>query len=238
MKLIKVKGIIIKEVAYKDNDKIVTILTDELGKISCMAKGAKKTNSPILASSQYLVYSEFILSKSKSFYYINSASLIDSFYDLRINFDLLEVAFEITKIVNYITDENQDTSKVLKLLLNTLFVIKKELKDPKFVIAIFKIKLYSLLGFSTNISKCNICKNDFDNIIYYDYVSNVFLCNKCKKEDNIKRYIKLSKPAMLAINYTISNDIKKVFSFDLKDNAKKEYITFGQVYFDTLTNDI
>ena len=46
MKLIKVKGIVIKEVPYKDNDKIITILTDTLGKISCLAKGAKKTNSP------------------------------------------------------------------------------------------------------------------------------------------------------------------------------------------------
>ena len=42
MKLIKVKGIVIREVAYKDNDKIITILTDTIGKVSAIAKGAKK----------------------------------------------------------------------------------------------------------------------------------------------------------------------------------------------------
>ena len=72
MDLIKVKGIVIRETTYKDNDKIITLLTDKLGKISCMAKGAKKNNSPILANCQYLVYSEFVLYKSKNFYMLQS----------------------------------------------------------------------------------------------------------------------------------------------------------------------
>ena len=87
MKLLKVKGVVIKEIAYKDNDKIITLLTDELGKISCMAKGAKKTNSALLASCQLFVYSEFILYKGSTFYHINSAESIDTFYALRIDLD-------------------------------------------------------------------------------------------------------------------------------------------------------
>ena len=58
MKLTKIKGIVIKETSYKDNDKIITILSDTLGTVSVLAKGAKKTNRPSLASSQFLVYSE------------------------------------------------------------------------------------------------------------------------------------------------------------------------------------
>ena len=63
MNLIKVKGIVIKEISFKENDKIITLLTDNLGKISCIARGAKKTNSTLLACSQFLVYSEFVLFK-------------------------------------------------------------------------------------------------------------------------------------------------------------------------------
>ena len=48
MKLTKVKGIVIKETSYKDNDKIITILSDELGKVSVMAKGAKRLIVQIL----------------------------------------------------------------------------------------------------------------------------------------------------------------------------------------------
>ena len=125
MNLIKVKGIVIRETQYKDNDKIITILTDNLGKVSCIAKGAKKTNSPILANAQYLVYNEFVLYKSKNFYYINSATVIDTFYNLRVDLDKLETCFELTRLLNKVTDENEDTSYVLKLFLNTLFILNK-----------------------------------------------------------------------------------------------------------------
>ena len=74
--LIKVKGIVIKETTYKENDKIITLLTDDLGKIACIARGAKKTNSPILANAQYLVYSEFVLYKSRNFYYVNDEKVL------------------------------------------------------------------------------------------------------------------------------------------------------------------
>lgn len=242
MSLVKLKGIVIKEVVYKDNDKIITILTDNLGKISCMAKGSKKTNSPILANAQYLVYSEFILTKGNSFYYVNSASVIDTFYKLRVDFDKLNQAFDLTRIINSTTDENQDTSNILRLFLNTLFVIQNDKKEPKFVEAVFKIKLFTLLGFSSGIEKCSKCSkkvNDLnDDCMYYDYTSNIFLCKDCIREEEKKRYIKISKSTISAINYTIGVDLKKVFSFELKDNSLREYITFGQAYTDCLTNGI
>ena len=104
MRLFKVKGIVIKEVQYKENDKIVTIMTDKLGKISCMAKGAKKNNSSLLSSSQFLVYSEFLLYKGTNFYHINSAEMLESFYNLRIDYDKLEKAFEVAKLLNKLAD--------------------------------------------------------------------------------------------------------------------------------------
>jgi DNA repair protein RecO (recombination protein O) len=235
------KGIVIKETQYKDNDKIITILTDDLGKVSCIAKGAKKTNSPILASSQYLVYSEFVLYKSSNFYYVNSSSIINMFYNLRIDFDKLQIVFELTRLINNLTDENQDTSKILQLFLNTIYVIEKSNKDSSLVVSTFKIKLFALLGFSPRINSCSNCsrsfieKTDNDYDIFYNYIDNTFCCEKCV-EDNKKRYIKINKSTIIAINYIIMSDVKKIFSFELKDVKNLE--TFGQVYADTITNGI
>ena len=74
-------------------------MTDKLGKISCMAKGAKKNNSPLLSSSQFLVYSEFLLYKGTNFYHINSAEMIESFYTLRIDYDKLEYYHHNVKVI-------------------------------------------------------------------------------------------------------------------------------------------
>ena len=229
MNLIKVKGIVIRETQYKDNDKIITILTDNLGKVSCIAKGAKKTNSPILANAQYLVYNEFVLYKSKNFYYINSATVIDTFYNLRVDLDKLETCFELTRLLNKVTDENEDTSYVLKLFLNTLFILNKLNKDEEFVIAVFKIKLFCLIGFMPRIEKCSKCGQVFGEFdakeeIYYDYVSNTFCCGECVKGQDKRRYIKLNKTTLIAIEYIITKksleNSRLIFYSTVTDLAK------------------
>lgn len=241
MNLEKVTGIVIKETQYKDNDKIITILTDKLGKISCIARGAKRVNSPILASSQYLVYSEFVLYRGNNFYYINSSSVKNSFYKLRTDLDKLEVVFGQTRILQKILDENEDTSQVLKLFLNTLYVIENYEMDIKKVEAIFLIKLFSLLGFSPKISSCSSCnrklfEKEEEKCIVYDYVSNSFLCSDCTHNVDTRRCISLSKSTVIAIKYILISEIRKIFSFELKDIH--DLVLFGQVYTDSMVNGI
>lgn len=240
MKLTKIKGIVIKETSYKDNDKIITILSDELGRVSVIAKGAKKTNSPNLASSQYLVYSEFVLYKSTNYYYINSSEVLNMFYNLRVNFEKLQIAFELTKLVYSVTDENQDTSQILKLLLNTLYVIDKLNKDEKLVTAIFKVKLLDILGFTPRLDVCSSCRKkiyeDVEEKVYYNYTNNTFYCRECVLNSSKNKCIEISVPTLIAINYVVRSDIKKIFSFELKE--KYDFELFGQVYTDAISNSV
>lgn len=234
MKLLKVKGVVIKEIPYKDNDKIITLMTDKLGKISCMAKGAKKTNSALLASCQLLVYSEFVLYKGTSFYHINSAESIDTFYSLRTDYDKLQKAYEITKVLNSLVVESEDTENILSLYLNSLYVISKDMLSYDAVMSIFKLKILALLGYSPSIASCCNCNKRMltDNNIgyYYSFNTNSILCgdcyNKLRQEDNIKIkngwYVSLSMAAFYGIVYIIASEVKKVFSFKVEEKALEE----------------
>lgn len=237
MKLLKVKGVVIKEVPYKDNDKIITLMTDKLGKISCMAKGAKKTNSALLASCQLLVYSEFVLYKGTSFYHINSAETIDTFYLLRTDYDKLEKAYEITKVLNSLVVENEETESILSLYLNSLFVISKDMFKFEYVMSVFKLKMLVLLGYSPSIVTCSNCSRrmleDKSNLgYYYSFNTNSVLCGECfnklkkENENKIKSgwYVAISMAAFYAITYIIISDTKKVFSFKVDEKALQEVI--------------
>ena len=240
MKLIKVKGIVIRETAYKDNDKIITILTDSIGKVSVIAKGAKKTNSPYLASSQFLVYSEFVLYQNTGYFYLNSAAVINTFYNLRIDLDKLQTVFELTKLINSVTDENQDCERILKLFLNTIYALDKLDKDKKLIVNAFKIKLFTLLGFAPRQDKCANCSKSLleseDEFVYYNYVDNVFLCENCKGLGDSRSVIRLTKATFNAIFFVIRSDLKKMFSFELKSYT--DFELFGQVFTDTIFSGI
>ena len=49
MSLIETGGVIIKAQEYKENDKLLWIFTEKLGKITVIAKGAKKNKSKLFS---------------------------------------------------------------------------------------------------------------------------------------------------------------------------------------------
>lgn len=234
MKLLKAKGIVIKETQYNDNDKILTILTDEFGKISCIAKGAKKTNSSLLAPCQFLVYSEFVLYKGTSFYHINSAEIIDTFYNLRINYDKLEVAYNITKTLLQAICEGEEAKDILSLFLNTMFVIENKDMSAKLIEAVFKLKLIEILGYMPNIVTCNMCAKQVINKetkkYFYSFVDNSIICEECYKKELLKvdgthkkSFVKISQAVYFACVYVITSNTKKVFNFNLDDTCIEEF---------------
>lgn len=243
MRLFKVKGVVIKDVLYKDNDKIITLMTDKFGKISCMAKGAKKTNSALLGPCQLFVCSEFVLYKGKSFYHINSAEVINTFYNLRSDLDKIDSACEITKILNSFTFENQESSEVLSLYLNTLYMTANIDKDLKFILNVFKLKLLGLSGFVPKFNRCKTCGEDLiknkKETNYLSVNTNHVICEECKNKqkqeskqeenkiqeeyDIYEEYIKVSEPVLFAINYVLISETKNIFKFELTKKSFKEF---------------
>ena len=48
-------GIVLREVNYKESDKILTVLTRDAGKLTISARGCQRKNSPVAAVSQLLI---------------------------------------------------------------------------------------------------------------------------------------------------------------------------------------
>ena len=104
-KIVKTLGIIITETRFGDKDKILTVLTPNLGKITVFAKGAYKGNNGFLAGTELMCMSNMILYKGSKSYHLNELSVKENFYDIRLNFNKLELAVEILKDINKYVDE-------------------------------------------------------------------------------------------------------------------------------------
>ena len=128
------------------------------GKISAFSKGAKKTKSSMLNSSEYLSFSDLILYKSPNDNYsINSAEVIELFYNLRTDVEKLNYAVTISKMVYDVTEENIPASDILQLFLNSLYVISETDKNLDLIFCIFQIRLLAILGFLPQVAKCVNC---------------------------------------------------------------------------------
>lgn len=234
MPIIKTKGIIILENCVNDYDKMLTMLTPDLGKISCSAKGAKRPKNALLAGSQLLCFGEYILYKNPTseIYCVNSCEVIEVFYNIRTDLDKLELASKITKIIQKVTTENQNSNKILQLYLNTLYVISKGEKDFDLILAIFKMRLLAILGFAPNILNCVGCGSR-TNLNFFSFKDNGFKCANCSKQD--KSGITMLEASKNAIQYTICAEPKKIYSFDIPKEAIKEFKTISKIYLEMTT---
>ena len=229
MGTIKTNGIIISENNLGDYDKMLTMLTPGLGKISCVAKGARRQRSALLAGTQFLCFGEYLMYKGANTYNINSCETIEIFYNLRTDLDKLNYAVETTKIIRDVTDENQNSYKILQLYLNTLYTLSETDKNPELVISIFKLKLLCFLGFMPQVQECVNCKQKED-LRSFSLKDNGFKCEACARQD--KSALTMSESTANAIKYIVMAPAKKLFSFKLKDESLNELKLITKLYFE------
>ena len=230
MSTVKIKGIIIAENNMGDFDKMLTILTPN-GKISCSAKGARRPKSQLMAGTQFLCFGEYLLFKGTNTYTLNSCETIELFYNIRIDLDKLQYAAHITKIIQDVTYENQNTYKILQLFLNTLYVISEMDMNLDFVISIFKMKLMCLVGFKPRLNGCCTCQDESKNTEYFSFKDNGLKCETCSKQDT--GTIQISESTKNALRYIEVAPPKKLYSFNISDENKKQLEIIAKLY----TND-
>ena len=202
-------------------------LRQGFGKISCLAKGARRTKSLLLAGTQFLCFGDYMLYKGGEVYRMNSCETIELFYNLRIDFDKLKYAALITKIINDVTTENQNTYKMLRLYLNTLYTISEREKNLDQVLAIFELRLISLLGFKPVIDECTSCREK-ENLNHFSIADNGFKCDICSKQDTSA--IKIMDVTRDAIKYTILSPQEKLFSFTIPEESIRELTIISKLY--------
>ena len=227
MKTVKTKGIIIAEKVMSDFDKMLTILTPNMGKIECVAKGSRRPKSLLMAGTQFLCFGDYMLYKGGENYSMNSCETIELFYNIRTDLDKLKYAVYITKIINDVTTENQNNYKILQLYLNTLYVISNTNKDLEFVTSIFRLRLLSKIGYRPEIEECKTCKEK-ENLTKFSIRDNGFKCTACGKQD--KGAIDMSETTKDAIRYIILSDAKKIYSFQVPKESIEELKIISKLY--------
>lgn len=209
--MLRTEGIVLNEIRFRDTSKILNIYTKKFGKINVMAKGAYNPKSKLIAHTQPFSYSEYRLQRGRSFYYINEASVIDSFYSIREEMERVIYGFYILELINKATPE-EEANEVLFLLLEKSLSILSNLKDGflKFIIA-FELKFMSFLGYRPYIEQCVCCnKNKFSHI-KFSISRGGIICEDCFSNDpRAKTLDKLMYEGMIRLLYAPLDNLDNI----------------------------
>lgn len=180
-----------------------------------------------MAGTQFLCFADYSLYKGNDTYNINSYESIEFFYNIRTDLDKYKYAVHITKIILDVTNENENSYRVLQLYLNTLYIISETDKNLDLILAIFKLRLLCIIGFKPRTEKCSNCGIDTD-IKYFSLKDNGVKCSNCGKTD--KSSIELLPATYDAIKFITMATAKKIFSFNVPETSIKELEIISKLY--------
>ena len=204
-----VKGIVLKTYDYGDSSRIVDVFTLELGRLSFMAKGARRNKSKYLNLTQSFVEASFNLIPGKSMWYIKDGLIKDAHLGLRKTLAHLTCASYAGELISsvLIVDREEDLFYLLQSVLAALEAADQDRLAQ--VMAGFTLKAASFLGFRPTLSRCAECGEPFTHC-FFDTEAGGMVCDhhhkggtvtmSVKDYEKMARFIRLPLAEIVAID--------------------------------------
>lgn len=228
--LTTVKGLVLREKAYGENDKILDILTDSLGLITVSAKGVKKANAKNAGVSQMFAYATFCLSESKGRYILNSAEPIRIFYDIRLDVEKFALASYFCELLLYTSTFDQQSGEVLRLMLNTLHFLEDNRHEMGLLKAIFELRLMSEIGHVPNLIGCCECLSYSEPQMQFDLKGGKIYCERCCGARDLRTFEVIDETLLHAIRYIALTDMERLFGFRLSQDYLEMLMNITERY--------
>lgn len=214
------KGLILRETQYKESDKLLDVLTGDMGRITVKARGVRRKNSPLRSGCQLLCYSELTLFEKNGFYTVNEAEPLEMFMGLRQDIELLSLGSYFAQLLSCISDQDQVSPELLSLGLNSLYALDQLKKPQPLVKAAFELRLMALAGYYPELSGCAVCGEE--NTRFFCFQEGGMLCEDCRKELRAQDGVRLSQGVLDAMEHILHCPAKRLFSFTLPEKLLKE----------------
>lgn len=211
-------GIVIKESAVGDYDRVLSVLTRDLGVIRAFSVGSRRIKSKKNASTSLLAYSRFSLSKSKDAYRVDDAAPREMFFGLRDDIVKLTVAQYLCELCLHTVPEGEPSEEYLRLVLNTFHFLCDPKSDADLLKAIAELRLMTVAGFAPDLLACRACGTYDGKRMYFDTNGSSLICADCLGTPN-NSVSELDGAMLAAMRHIVYSDFEKLFSFSIPHDS-------------------
>lgn len=223
------KALVLREVRYKEADRILTLLTTGHGKLSAKARGALRKTSRTAAATQQLTYSEATLFFNKGKWTVNEAVVLEGFDGLRADITAFSLGAYFAECLDALSIEDQPDPELLQLGLNSLYALSRGMYSQTQIKAAFELRLMCIAGYTPELSGCAVCGRGEPKDPVLSLERGQVCCRRCRNAD-MGNTLPLRKAALAAARYIATAPAKQIFSFSLDEAALRELSDAAEAY--------
>ncbi len=210
---LKTNALVLREVAYQDADKLLTLLTQDYGCLTARARGVRSRSSRLKSACQLLSYGEFTLLERGNFITVTEAELLESFQGLRTDLDKLSLGSYLAQLGESLTRADANDPSLLRLLLLALDALSRLDRPQTLVKAAAELRLLCMAGYAPALEGCAVCGAEYPDRFHVS--QGVLHCAGCKPHLDPGLSMPLTPGALDAMRFICSAPLERLFRFEL-----------------------
>ena len=214
---IKTDGIVIREQTTGEQDRLVTLLTREIGVIRGFVNGGRNPKNKNVSATGLLCYSFFTIEKTaKGIYIIKEATPKEVFFSLRNDIVRLSLAQYFAELAFELSPREENADEFLSLVLNAVYLVAQGKKDIRLIKAATELRLLSVAGYMPSVIACDICGKYESDEMQFSFATGKLYCDECTPNEAV---IPVPSGVVYAMRHICLSEPQKVFSFSLSDGS-------------------
>ncbi len=214
MEQIKFTGIVLKSIDYKEKDKLLTIFSLELGKITATLKGVKQDKAKLKFAAMPFCFAEFVATNKNGFLTITECSQIESFYNTISNYSKSLVGFLMLEISCIIMQKQPDERWFLTLM-NFLKELEFGKSDENIIELKFMLETLNKVGYGLSFDNCSECGLKFVGDVYFNLEMGELECAACASINSKK----LTRQQFAVLKLINENPLNKLSTLKQKTDV-------------------
>jgi DNA repair protein RecO (recombination protein O) len=181
MTLFRDRGVVLRTIRLGEADRIVTLMTEQHGKVRAVAKGVRRTTSKFGSRLEPLSHVALMAWQGRSdLDIINQVEVVDTFRPVREDLDRMSAAMAMLEVVDQIGQERHGNPRLYEMLVGALTALAD--RNSPMVGPAFFLKVLALEGSAPVLEVCVSCgEEDSELLVAFDIVEGGVLCRSCRR---------------------------------------------------------
>lgn len=176
MSIYRTQAVVLGSHKFGEADKIVVMLSEDLGKIRAVAKGIRKTKSSIGARLEPMSLVDISLRSGRDLDTVDQVKLLATHSGIRNDFNRLRQGLAMVEAINKVTPDKDPVPQLYALLSRALTALNES--TSPLMLAAFFWRLLAIEGHSPQLDECVSC-GGVDGLITFDVQNGGVHCSSC-----------------------------------------------------------